>query len=101
MAKRRRPLYMKPSQVKARSGTGVIKRFRGDPDGIFIGIDRHGLGESILACDPDLAKRLLAKYGTKTPERPTFTNMSNIIGCPCRWSESGHGLWTDIEVLKE
>jgi hypothetical protein len=81
-----------------RTGLGTIKGFKGNSEGVIVGIQRFGSEDvRLLPCDPEVAARMLKSFGVRTSER--FTDMEGVIGLPCRWTESNMGAWSNIEAL--
>jgi hypothetical protein len=81
-----------------RTGLGTVKSFRGNAEGVLIGIQRSGSHlTTVQPCDPELADRLVRSFGVRTSE--TYTDMEGVIGLPCRWTESSMGVWSHIEAL--
>lgn len=59
-----------------RQGTGTIRRFKGNPDIVVVGIERFGSNDMrLLPCAPEVAEKLLKQLGVKQTD--TWASMES------------------------
>ena len=88
-------MYLGWNLPPMRTGTGTIRRFKGDPDVCMVGLERFGQVR-MLVCEPELRDYLVERYGQR---EGTVSDMSAIIGLHVRWVESETGMLVHVEPL--
>jgi hypothetical protein len=82
---------------RQRSGTATVIRFRMNAGHTVVGLERENGQRVLLACEPELANKLLTDFGYQRDA--SFISVEPLIGLKVAYRESGTGMLLEMKPM--